>query len=120
MIFSILAPAFTPPSENSGFESPPSSSRLSLFWPLVGISGVTIAPQYRVQGANLLGEKATFPDGSNGVEAGVMDLLDRMKTGRFKVAAHLNDWWEEIRLYHRKDGTIVKEGYDRWPRHALR
>ena len=86
-------------------------------WPHDGLqhdpgSGVTIANQYRAHGANLLAEKATFADGSNGVEAGVMDLLDRMKTGRFKVAAHLNDWWEEFRLYHRKDGAIVKEGDD--------
>ena len=25
---------------------------------------------------------------------------------------HLNDWWEEFRLYHRKDGKVVKEGDD--------
>ena len=41
-----------------------------------------------------------------------MALLDMMKTGRFKVAEHLNEWWEEFRLYHRKDGQIVKEGDD--------
>jgi hypothetical protein len=35
-----------------------------------------------------------------------------MQTGRWKVAAHLNDWWEEFRLYHRDDGKIVKEGDD--------
>jgi phage terminase large subunit-like protein len=86
-------------------------------WPHDGLqhdtgSGVTIAQQYRDQGANLLSERASFPDGSNGVEAGVLGMLDRMKTGRFKVAAHLNDWWEEFRLYHRKDGQIVKEGDD--------
>ncbi|MBY0512064.1 MAG: terminase large subunit [Rhodospirillaceae bacterium] len=86
-------------------------------WPHDGLqhdrgSGVPIAQQYRDHGANLLGEKASFPDGSNGVEAGILELLDRMKTGRFKVAAHLNDWWEEFRLYHRKDGQIVKEGDD--------
>jgi phage terminase large subunit-like protein len=86
-------------------------------WPHDGLqhdkgSGVPIAQQYRDHGANLLPEKATFPDGSNGVEAGVLDMLDRMKTGRLKVAEHLNDWWEEFRLYHRKDGQIVKEGDD--------
>ncbi len=86
-------------------------------WPHDGLqhdkgSGKTIAQQYRDHEANLLGEQATFPDGSNGVEAGVLDILDRMKTGRFKVADHLNDWWEEFRLYHRKDGQIVKEGDD--------
>src|SRR6476659_2408784 len=41
-----------------------------------------------------------------------MDMLDRMQTGRFKVFKHLNDWWEEFRLYHRKDGKVVKEGDD--------
>lgn len=86
-------------------------------WPHDGLqhdpgSGITIAQQYRDNGANLLKEKATFPDGSNGLEAGIMDMLDRMKTGRFRVAAHLNDWWEEFRLYHRKDGEIVKVGDD--------
>ena len=46
------------------------------------------------------------------VEAGLMDMLDRMQTGRFKVFKELNDWWEEFRLYHRKDGRVVKEGDD--------
>ena len=41
-----------------------------------------------------------------------MDMLTRMQTGRFKVFKHLNDWWEEFRLYHRKDGKVVKEGDD--------
>jgi Terminase RNaseH-like domain len=36
----------------------------------------------------------------------------RMQTGRFKVFAELNDWWEEYRLFHRKDGKVVKEGDD--------
>jgi hypothetical protein len=35
-----------------------------------------------------------------------------MQTGRLKVFKHLNDWWEEFRLYHRKDGKVVKEGDD--------
>ncbi len=38
-----------------------------------------------------------------------MDMLDRMQTGRFKVFKHLNDWFEEFRLYHRKDGRVHKE-----------
>ncbi len=41
-----------------------------------------------------------------------MDMLDRMQTGRFKVFRHLNDWFEEFRLYHRKDGKVVKEADD--------
>ena len=47
--------------------------------------------------------------GGNGVEAGVLEMLDRMQTGRWKVFSHLSDWFEEFRMYHRKDGKIVKE-----------
>jgi phage terminase large subunit-like protein len=86
-------------------------------WPHDGLqhdkgSGEQIAEQYRTHGVKMLPDRATFPDGTNGVEAGVTEMLDRMKTGRLKVAEHLNDWWEEFRLYHRKDGQIVKEGDD--------
>jgi hypothetical protein len=41
-----------------------------------------------------------------------MDMLQRIESGRFKVFKHLNDWFEEFRLYHRKDGKVVKEGDD--------
>lgn len=86
-------------------------------WPHDGLqhdkgSGEQIAEQYRAQNVAMLADKVTFEDGTNGVEAGVMMMLDRMKTGRFKVASHLNDFWEEFRLYHRKEGQIVKEGDD--------
>ena len=60
----------------------------------------------------MLYEHAQFEDKSVSVEAGLMDMLARMQTGRFKVFKHLNDWWEEFRLYHRKDGKVVKEGDD--------
>jgi hypothetical protein len=35
-----------------------------------------------------------------------------MKTGKFKVFNTLLDWFEEFRLFHRKDGKVVKEGDD--------
>jgi hypothetical protein len=57
-------------------------------------------------------EHAQFPDGSVSVEAGLLDMLDRMKTGRFKVFKHLTEWFEEFRLYHREDGAVVKEQDD--------
>jgi Terminase RNaseH-like domain len=75
-------------------------------------AGAALANQYSDQGLELLHEHAQFTDGSVSVEAGLMDMLDRMQTGRFKVFKHLNDWWEEFRLYHRKDGKVVKEGDD--------
>lgn len=86
-------------------------------WPHDGLahdkgSGEELAAQYRAQGLNLLPERATFEDGGSGVEAGIMDMLDRMQTGRWKVFSHLEDWLSEFRFYHRKDGRVVKERDD--------
>ena len=75
-------------------------------------AGIALAKQYTEQGLNMLFDHAQFEDGSVSVEAGLMDMLTRMETGRFKVLKHLNDWFEEFRLYHRKDGKVVKEGDD--------
>lgn len=71
-------------------------------------SGEQLAAQYREQGLNVLVEHATHEDGGNGVEAGLMEMLDRMRTGRLKVFRTLTEWFEEFRLYHRKDGKVVK------------
>lgn len=87
-------------------------------WPHDGLqhdkgSGEALASQYREQGLNMLKDRATFEDGGSGVEAGIAEMLDRMLTGRFKVFDHLEDWFTEFRLYHRKDGQIVKLNDDR-------
>lgn len=86
-------------------------------WPHDGLqhdkgSGEQLAVQYRAQGLNMLSERATFDDGTNGVEAGISDMLQRMQTGRFKVFSTCGEFFEEFRLYHRKDGKIVKERDD--------
>ena len=86
-------------------------------WPHDGLqhdkgSGDQLAAQYRAQGLNLTPERATFDDGTNGVEAGVSDMLQRMQTGRWKVFSTCASWIEEFRLYHRDDGKIVKERDD--------
>jgi phage terminase large subunit-like protein len=90
---------------------------LAWAWPHDGLqhskdSGVQLAEQYRAQGLRLLSEHAQFADGSCGVEAGLIAMLDRLQTGRLKVFAHLAPWFEEFRLYHRKDGLVVKEADD--------
>lgn len=90
-------------------------------WPHDGLqhdkgSGEALADQYKAQGLNMLPDKATHPPkdgekegtGGNSVEAGVVDMLDRMQTGRWKVFSNLTDWIDEFRMYHRKDGKIVK------------
>jgi phage terminase large subunit-like protein len=79
-------------------------------------AGIALCAQYQAQGLNMLHEFAHYLEGTGqksvSVEAGLMDMLNRMQCGKFKVFKHLNDWWEEFRLYHRKDGKVVKEGDD--------
>jgi len=85
-------------------------------WPRDGkretLEGVALAEQYRDQGLYMLRDHAQFEDGSVSVKAGLMAMLDRMRTGKLKVFKEHLDWWEEFRLYHRKDGKVVKEGDD--------
>ena len=87
-------------------------------WPRDGLahdkgSGEQLAQLYREQGLKLTDEWAQFDDDRGvGVEAGIFEMLDWMQTGRFKVFRHLNEWWEEFRLYHRDEGEIVAERDD--------
>ena len=92
----------------------PWGSDLLWAWPHDGYqhdkgSGLDLHKQYQDQGLKMLSEHATYEDGGFGVEAGLMDMLDRMQTNRFKVFKHLLDWFSEFLLYHRKDGKVVKE-----------
>lgn len=86
-------------------------------WPHDGFqhdkgSGEQLAAQYGAQGLNMLAENAQWEEGGNGVEAGIAEMLDRMLTGRWKVFNTCTEWLEERRMYHRKDGKIVKERDD--------
>jgi len=86
-------------------------------WPHDGLqhdkgSGEQLAAQYRAQGLALTVDRATFDDGTNGVEAGVSEMLQRMQTGRWRVFSTCSAWLEEFRLYHRDEGLIVKERDD--------
>lgn len=80
-------------------------------WPHDGLqhdnSGAQTANLYRGEGMRMLREKATYEDGGYGREAGIMEMLDRMRQGRLKVFAHLTDWFNEFHVYHRKDGKVV-------------
>lgn len=82
-------------------------------WPHDGLqhdkgSGEELAAQYGKHGLSMLPERATFEDGSSGVEAAIIEMLERMQTGRWKVFRTCGGWMAEFRLYHRKDGIIVK------------
>lgn len=86
-------------------------------WPHDGLqhdkgSGIQLRELYSNEGLNMLPDNAQYPDErGHGVEAGLADMLMRMETGRWKVFSHLTDWFEEFRMFHRKDGKVVKE-YD--------
>ncbi len=82
-----------------------------------GNSGDQLAQQYRKEGVNMRSEHAHFAETPSinetkmsriSTEAGIQEMLTRMMSGRFKVFRHLNAWFEEFDLYHRKDGLIVK------------
>lgn len=98
---------------------------LPWMWPHDGLqhekgSGEQLAKQYADQGLKMHPKHATStPDettdppqkegeGGNRVEPELLSMLDYMQTGRFKVFSNLADWFEEFRMYHRKDGKIVK------------
>ena len=86
-------------------------------WPHDGLqhdkgSGEQLAEQYRKNGLRMIAERATFPDGTNGLEAGVTEMHDRMRTGRLKVFSTCGDWFDEFRTYHRDNGLIVKKDDD--------
>jgi hypothetical protein len=88
------------------------ASNIPVGWPHDGNnrekgSGEVLARLYKNEGLLTTPTHMTWPDGGVSVEAGIMEMQQRMTTGRFKVANHLGDWFEEYRLYHRKDGLIV-------------
>lgn len=91
-------------------------------WPADGLQrskgdGIQLAEQYRSHGANMLHEHAQLPETGDekgvstsrvSVEAGLMEMHEAMKQGKFKVFAGLTEWFDEFRLYHRKNGQVVK------------
>ena len=83
-------------------------------WPKDGFardkgSGVQLRLQYREHGLVMASEPAGYRDErADHVEPGVIEMLEWMRTGRFKVFKTLSQWFEEKRLYHREDGVIVK------------
>lgn len=95
-------------------------------WPHDGNNDTAQGPQlseaYRKEGVKMLWERAQFEeigmDGENrtsrsSVEAGLLDMYNRMLTGRWKVFEHLAGWLGEKAIYRRDKGKIVKTNDDR-------
>ena len=95
-------------------------------WPHDGVnkdkgSGTQLHMLYRSEGVNLLAKSARYKKargekkekgGSQPQEPIILEIEERMATGRFKVFSHLEDWLKEYRSYHRKDGRLVDRNDD--------
>ena len=70
--------------------------------------------QYQDAGLDMMFSHACFEDETVSVEAGLMEMADRMRGDRWKVFEGQNDnWLEEYRLDHRdRDGRVVAENDD--------
>lgn len=82
-------------------------------WPHDGFShdkgsGKQLAEQYSDVGFDMHHEHTTHEEGGFGVEAALTEMHDRFSSKRLRVDEGLEEFWEEFRLYHRKNGVIVK------------
>lgn len=64
--------------------------------------GVSLMAQYAAHGVDLT-------RANNAVESGLMTMLERMRAGKLKIFADMEDWLKEFRVYRRdRSGRIVK------------
>jgi len=83
-------------------------------WPHDGVSrdkgsGTPLKDQYRSHGVRMLSDSARYDDDKGGgqpSEPAVIEILERMRTERFKVFSTCRLWLEEKRMFHRKAGLI--------------
>ncbi|MDX1320513.1 MAG: terminase family protein, partial [Oceanospirillum sp.] len=87
-------------------------------WPHDGLnseksSGEQQKSAYIKAGFRMLPKQATWPDGSNGVEAGIFELRDLLSKGLLKIFNGARPVLDEMLQYHRDDrGKIVKSQDD--------
>ena len=89
-------------------------------------TGGSLADDYRKGGLKMFGKHAHFAPGGSApatasgsvgratvsVERGLGMMLERLETGRLRVFSTCPMWLEERKLYHRKDGKVVKKDDD--------
>lgn len=72
------------------------------------VDGATIAQVYRKLSLNMRPTHASF-DGKNfQFENGIDEMQRRFAINKLKVAAHLQEWFDEYQGYHRDKGLVVK------------
>ena len=84
-----------------------------------GGTGSNLATLYKNCHVNMLNLSARHEDGVGGSQGSVnragsvgreviiQECYERMVSGRLKVFSNLSQWFEEKRMYHRKDGKVV-------------
>lgn len=85
---------------------------VTVFWPhdghIVGDTGEEKAVIYKGHGARMFRDHATDPQGSKSTWNGIHLMDEIMQARRWKVRRELRDWRQEYRMYHMKDGKLVK------------
>lgn len=73
-------------------------------------TGLQLIQQYKEHDLNFLSMTARYKTdvgGAQSKEKIVMDVYERIQTGRLKVFSNNSEWFEEYRNFHRKDGKLV-------------
>lgn len=107
-IIPMVASAYRNRGREYGYDVP-------VAWPHDGLktdphSGISLRDLYAKEGINMMPESARYDDDKGGPQArepGLLDMLLRMETGRFKVFKTCQDWFFEKNTYHRKEGKVV-------------
>lgn len=92
----------------------PWAEKVPSAWPSDGFqtekgTGKTQKSYYEEAGWEMLDSHATWPDGGNSVEQGIMEIYERIQLGKFKIFSNLTEVFDEFMQYHRDDnGKIVK------------
>ncbi len=102
------------------------AAEVPVAWPHDGArreagSGKQLVDSYKLSDARPYGLKtlpmhAQFPRGGHSTEAAVLELQQRFEKGAgpggIRISADLQDLFGELRMYHRKDGLLVKQNDD--------
>ncbi len=75
-------------------------------------SAQTLASFYKKEGLLMLPTHATFKDGGYSTEAGITEMLQRMRSERLYVSDYFEEWWMEFFGYYREKGLIIKKNDD--------
>lgn len=88
------------------------NQNIPVAWPADGLQTRDGKQQKQLHveaGFKMMPDKVTWPDGSNSVEVGIMEIIDLMQKGKLKIFAGLRDVFDEVLQYHRDEkGKISK------------